>query len=151
MIIEGESTAHCSNKSHLTHLLVLTLYEKGAAKRAKHAWTLSTTSIGALSYIAVRCFQYSRQQQFRAVECVNTHTKRFILLSPFAFLCIIPQNSFRRSSSGRFIELRPGPFWDTFHALMAEKEAILTAVRVLLKPSRQNRMETNTGDENGDY
>jgi hypothetical protein len=86
-----------------------------------------------------------------AVECVNTHTKQFILLSPFAFLCIIPQNSFRRSSSGRLIELCPGPFWDTFHALMAEKEAILTAVRVLLKPSCQNQVETNTGDENGDY
>jgi hypothetical protein len=131
----------------MRHLSVLTMYEKGAAKRAKHAWTSSTTSIGALSYIAVRYFQRSRQQQFHAVECGNTRTKQFILLPPSAFLCIIPQSSFQQSSSGHLVELHPGPFWDIFQALMTEEEAILAAVKVLLKPSRKNRVEANANVE----
>jgi hypothetical protein len=79
------------------------------------------------------------------MECVNTRTKQFVLLPPSAFLCIIPQNSFCRSSSGRLIKLRPGPFWDTFQGLITEKEAVLAAVRVLLKPPHKNQVEMNTG------
>jgi hypothetical protein len=84
------------------------------------------------------------------MECVNTHTKRFVLLPPSAFLCIIPQSSFRRSSSGHFVKLRPRPFWDIFQVLMTEEEAILAAVKALLKPSRKNREANANVEDEGD-
>jgi len=61
--------------------------------------TSSTTSIGALSYLAVRCYQHTRQRQFRAMECVVTRTTQFTLLSSLVFLCIVPQGMLHRSTS----------------------------------------------------
>ena len=119
------------------------MYEKSAGKGAKHAWTSSATSIGALSYIVVRCYQHTRQQQFRPMECVATRTTRFIHLHSLAFLCIVPKRSVQWSSSGRFIELKLGPFCDIFHTLLSEKDAVCAAVRGLLKPSRRHRVETD--------
>jgi hypothetical protein len=89
----------------------------------------------------VQCYQHTRQRQFRPMECVATRTMRFSHLSSLAFLCIIPQSSVRRSSSGRFVELQ-GTFCDIFHALLSEREAIITAVRGLMRPSRKRRLET---------
>ena len=77
--------------SHFTRTPVITLYEKSAGKGARHAWTSKATSIGALSYIAVQCYEHilSRQlpYRFRPMECVATRTRRFSLLPSLAFLC----------------------------------------------------------------
>ncbi|KAI9443778.1 hypothetical protein H4582DRAFT_2053569 [Lactarius indigo] len=80
---------------------VLTMYEKSGAKNAKHSWTSSTTSIGALSYLAVRCYQHIRQRQFRTMECMATRTMRFAHLSSLAFLCIVPPSMMTRDFSDR--------------------------------------------------
>ena len=124
---------------------VLTMYEKSAGKGARHAWTSSATSIGALSYIAVQCYQHTRQRQFRPMECVVTRTTCFNHLPSLSFLCGVPQSSVRPSSSGHFVELQSGVFCDIFHALLSEKDAaaVLAAVRGLLRPSRRNRHETD--------
>jgi CelD/BcsL family acetyltransferase involved in cellulose biosynthesis len=74
------------------------------------------------------------------MECAATRTIRFVHLPSPAFLCLVPQNSVRRSSSGRFVELQSGPFCDIFHALLSEDQAVLAAVRSLLRPSRRNRV-----------
>ena len=119
---------------------VLTMYEKSGAKGAKHSWTSSTTSIGAISYLAVRCYQHTRQRQFRAMECVVTRTTQFTHLPSFAFLCIVPQGMIRRSSSSHFLELLPGPFETMFQDLIANKQAVVGAVKGLLRPSRKSRV-----------
>jgi hypothetical protein len=126
---------------------VLTMYEKSTGKGAKHAWTSSSSSIGALSYLIVQCYQHTRNRQFRPMECVATRTTRFKHLPSAAFLCIIPQNSVRRSSSGRFMELQPGPFCDIFNTVLSEKVAVLAAVRSLLRPSRKHRLDTDVFEE----
>ena len=84
------------------------------------------------------------------MECVVTRTTRFSHLPSLAFLCIIPQSSVRRPSSGRFMELQLGPFYDIFQELLSEKGAVLAAVRGLLRPSRRNRPETNVFIEEED-
>ena len=122
---------------------VLTMYEKSAGKGARHAWTSSATSIGALSYIAVQCYQHTRQRQFRPMECVVTRATRFNHLPSLAFLCGVPQSSIQPSSSGRFVELQSGVFCDIFHTLLSEKDAVFAAVRGLLRPSRRNQTETD--------
>ena len=127
----------------LSTSLVLTMYEKSAGKGARHAWTFSATSIGALSYIAVQCYQHTRQRQFHPMECVVTWTTRFNHLPSLAFLCGVPQSSIQPSSSGRFVELQSGIFCDIFHALLSEKDAVFAAVRGLLRPSHRNQTETD--------
>ncbi|KAI9434879.1 hypothetical protein H4582DRAFT_2130928 [Lactarius indigo] len=125
---------------------VLTMYEKSGAKNAKHSWTSSTTSIGALSYLAVRCYQHIRQRQFRTMECMATRTMRFAHLSSLAFLCIVPPSMVRRSTASHFLELLPGPFENIFQGLNSDSQAVLTAVRGLLRPSRRNRMTRDFSD-----
>ncbi|KAH9013376.1 hypothetical protein EDB83DRAFT_2321379 [Lactarius deliciosus] len=75
---------------------VLTMYEKSGVKNAKHLWTSSTTSIGALSYLGVWCYQHIRQCQFRTMECMATRTMRFARLPSLPFLCIAPPSMVRR-------------------------------------------------------
>jgi hypothetical protein len=41
------------------------------------------------------------------------------------------------------VELQLGLFCDIFHVLLSEKDAVLAAVRGLLRPSRRNRQETD--------
>ena len=77
----------------------------------------------------------------------TTSPMSFVNGPSLAFLCIIPQSSVRRPSSGRFMELQLGPF---FQELLSEKGAVLAAVRGLLRPSRRNRPETNVYIEEED-
>ena len=131
--------------------LVLTMYEKSGAKGAKHSWTSSTTSIGAISYLTVRCYQHTRQRQFRAMECVVTRTTQFTHLPSSTFLCIVPQGMIRRSSSSHFLELLPGPFETMFQDLIANKQAIVEAVKGLLRPSHRSKGAANAiNDDNDD-
>ena len=126
---------------------VLTMYEKSGAKGAKHSWTSSTTSIGAISYLAVRCYQHTRQRQFRALECAVTRTTQFMHLPSFAFLCIVPQGMIRRSASNHFLELLPGPFESILQGLNTDKQGVVLAVKKLLRPSRGSRnraLDVNT-------
>ena len=41
------------------------------------------------------------------------------------------------------MELQSGVFCDIFDTLLSEKDAVLAAVRGLLRPSRRNRPETD--------
>ena len=132
---------------------VLTMYEKSAARAAKHSWTSSTTSIGAISYLAVRCYQHTRQRQFRALECVVTRTTQFTLLPSLAFLCIVPQGMICRSATSHFLELRPGPFESILEGLNNDKQGVVSAVKGLLRPSRGGRNRTtvvNTTNDESD-
>ena len=114
------------------------MYEKSGAKGAKHSWTSTTTSIGAISYLAVRRYQHS---QFRAMACVVTRTTQFTTHLPsFAFLCIVPQGMIRRSTSSHFLELLPGPFESIFQDLNTDKQGVVAAVKGLLQPSCRNRV-----------
>ncbi|KAH9015478.1 hypothetical protein EDB84DRAFT_1679909 [Lactarius hengduanensis] len=135
---------------HLVMVEVLTMYEKSSGKGAKHSWTSSTASIGALSYLAVQCYQHTRQRQFRAMECTVTRTARFTHLSSLAFLCIVPNGIVRRSTTSHFLELLPGPFEHIFQGLNSEKDLVLAAVKGLLRPSRKNRHHEASPIEDAD-
>ena len=152
MIIEGEFriNSHSGSPQALILCSVITMYKKSSGKGARHSWTSSMTSIGALSYLAVRCYQHTRQRQFWAMECAVTRTIQFTLLPSLAFLCIVPQGMVHRSASNHFIELLPGSFEDIFQHLYSdsEKHVVLGAVRGLLKPPRANkRLAANTIEE----
>ncbi|KAH9041526.1 hypothetical protein EDB83DRAFT_1628485 [Lactarius deliciosus] len=130
---------------------VLTMYEKSGAKNAKHSWTSSTTSIGALSYLAGRCYQHIRQCQFQTMECMATRTMRFAHLPSLAFLCIAPPSMVRRFIASHFLELLSGPFENIFQGVNSDSQAVLMAVKGLMRPSRRDRVvEGNAIDDADD-
>ena len=80
------------------------------------------------------------------MECMVTRTTLFTHLPSFAFLCIVPQGMIRRRSN-HFLELLSGPFETILQDLNADKQAVLAAVKGLLRPSRRNRVDaTNSQD-----
>jgi hypothetical protein len=132
---------------------VLTMYEKSGTKGAKHSWTSSVTSIGAISYLVVQCYQHTRQRQFQALECVVTWTTQFTHLPSLAFLCIVPQGMIRRSALSHFLELLLGPFKSILQGLDTDKQGVVLAVKSLLRPSRGGRnrvFEVNMVNNEGD-
>ena len=137
--------------SHFTRTLVITLYEKSAGKGARHAWTSKSTSIGALSHIAVQCYEHipSRQSQyrFRSMECVATRTRRFSLLSSPAFLCMVLPSAIEHVPSSDIIKIRPGPFSDIFRALLSEKDGVIASTKVLLASVSRRRRVSNAAIE----
>ena len=145
MMVEG-LFSYCTYILQLKASSVLTMYEKSAARGAKHSWTSSTTSIGAISYLAVRCYQHTRQWQFRALECVVTWTTQFTLLPSLAFLCIVPLRMVRRTTSSHFLELLPGSFKPILQDLVTDKEAVVLAVKGLLRPSHGGRKRVLEGN-----
>ena len=152
MIVEGVFYIVLNIRQLMT-FSVLTMYEKSGAKGTKHSWTSSTTSIGAISYLAVRCYQHTRQRQFRALECVVTRTTQFTHLPSLAFLCIVPQGMIRRSASTHFLEVLPGPFESILQGLNTDKQGVVLAVKGLLRPSRGGRngvVEVNTNNDEWD-
>ncbi len=137
---------------HFTRTPVITLYKKSAGKGARHAWTSKATSIGALSYIAVQCYEHilSRQlpYRFRPMECVATRTRRFSLLPSLAFLCMVPPSSIEHVPSSDIVKIQPGPFSDIFRTLLSEQDAVLTSAKVLLGPTSRRRLATDAAIEN---
>ncbi|KAH9041294.1 hypothetical protein EDB85DRAFT_1470023 [Lactarius pseudohatsudake] len=84
-----------------------------------------------LSYLAVQCYQHTRQRQFRAMECTVTQAAHFTHLPSLAFLCIVPNGIVRRSTTSHFLELFLGPFEHIFQGLNSEKDLVLAAVKGL--------------------
>jgi hypothetical protein len=68
-----------------------------------------------------------------------TRTTQFTHLPSFAFLCIVPQGMIRRSASNHFLKVLPGPFETILQGLNTDKQAIIVAVKKLLRPSRRNQ------------
>lgn len=84
------------------------------------------------------------------MECVLTRTTQFTHLPSFAFLCIVPQGMIRQirpSSSNHFLELLPGPFEDILQGLNTDKQAVIVAVKKLLRPSRGNQANAIDGED----
>ena len=136
-MVRGASyTPYLRFLSHFMWESVITFYEKGSGKGARHLWTSKAMTIGALSYIAVQCYEHIQSRQspyrFRPMECVATRTRRFHLLHSLAFLCMVPPSSLEAGPSGDILKLRPGPFSDVFHALLSEQDSVLASVGVLL-------------------
>lgn len=130
---------------------VLTLYEKSAGKGARHAWTSNASSIGALSYIAVQCYEQIQSRQppypFRLMECVATRTRRFNLLPALAFLYLVPLSSLEHVPSTDIIKIRPGPFGEIFQELISKQGAVIESVRALLGPARRRGLTSGAAIE----
>jgi hypothetical protein len=114
-------------------IVVLTMYEKGGGKVARHAWTGECRNIGLISYLVVQLWRQSLGQRclFKVIHGASSHLAlpRFAHIPSVAFLYAIPIGFASRKGSD--IEIN-AHFMDTvFGKLLASKPLITTSVRNL--------------------
>ena len=109
------------------------MYSKTGGKNGKHSAITESSSIAAVSYLAVQLFQYRIARQFRSVPDATAifQTKQFLLLPSLQFLCLVDTKITAAQLAASFIELTPEDA-DRYRALRnGQKE--LTAVIKLSK------------------
>ncbi|KDQ60091.1 hypothetical protein JAAARDRAFT_45943 [Jaapia argillacea MUCL 33604] len=132
---------------------VLTMYEKGGGKNGKHAWVSSSSTIGAISYLAVQLWHQSHAspRQFRGVHgnLSAAGLIRFAHLPPGSFLSIIPDPSasVNVKDGGRILDLTAACYATLFSKLLEEKAALVTAVKKLNNPRRKKDAGEASGGE----
>lgn len=128
---------------------VLTLYERGNGKTAKHGLVFEATSVGGVSYLPVQIWQYHRQHKFIA-ECGATRKLRlpcYAHLPAAAFLYLIPKGSVRALDDGAFLELTPRFFDDVYAKLARQKVKITAAVGTLLAVRKKKSVDIEDGGD----
>ncbi|KAF6761398.1 hypothetical protein DFP72DRAFT_804371 [Ephemerocybe angulata] len=126
---------------------VLTMYEKGGGKAAKHAWVSEAASIGGLSYIPVQVWQQiPKRRQFRSVwHTPELALPRFAHLPAVQFLHYIPQQSVRTLSNG-ILEI--GQAFETIYMkFYPHQSEIMTAVVKLAKALRGKGKKSQNEEE----
>ncbi|KAF8959326.1 hypothetical protein BDZ97DRAFT_1923016 [Flammula alnicola] len=127
---------------------VLTLYERGGGKTAKHGLVSESSSVGSVSYLPIQIWQHHRQQRFRAA-CGATrklNLPRYAHLPAAAFLYFIPDGSIKVLEEGAMIELAAKFFDEIYIKLFRQKVKITLAVKKLLV----TRKKKNTDEDEDD-
>ncbi|KAF9558404.1 hypothetical protein CPC08DRAFT_559343 [Agrocybe pediades] len=130
---------------------VITLYERGGGKAAKHCLVFETSSIGSLSYISVQIWQFHRQKRFRA-QCCQTaklNSPRFAHLPAAACLYLIPNTCVKDVNNAEYLELSEALFRDVYTPIASQKPALIRVVKKLLETGK-GKGKTATGDGDGD-
>lgn len=70
---------------------VIALYVKSGGKNARHGSVESSTTVGALSNVALQVSEFMYANSFRTVTAATAafHTKHFVLVRPLSFLCAL--------------------------------------------------------------
>ncbi|KAF8167513.1 hypothetical protein B0H34DRAFT_854442 [Crassisporium funariophilum] len=70
---------------------VIALYSKTGGKNGKHSWINESSTIAAISYMAVQVFEHMHAQQFRSVPAATAifQTRQFLQLSSINFLTLL--------------------------------------------------------------
>ncbi|KAJ3516574.1 hypothetical protein NLJ89_g1045 [Agrocybe chaxingu] len=122
---------------------VLTIYQRGGGKVAKHAWASEADTIGSVSYLPVQAWQHVRQRKFRTHwgATLSLGLPRYAHLPSNAFLYFVPKNAVRVLNDGAFLEVDQAFFENVFSKLLLHKEVIVRAVKKLLKRRKKDEDE----------
>ena len=123
--------------------LVLTMYEKGGGKVARHAWVGECRNIGLLSYLVVQLWRQSLGQRhlFKAIHGPSSHLAlpRFAHIPSTSFLYALPAGF--ASRNGHDLEINAF-FVDTvFGKLLTSKLSITSSVHDLQAKSSSSKDE----------
>ena len=142
MICQGTTPGYLhivvSTRLRIIQLItVLTMYEKGGGKVARHAWTGECHNIGLLSYLVVQLWRQSLGQRclFKAIHGASSHLAlpRFAHIPSAAFLYAIPIGFASRTGKDITKDITINAhFIDTiFGQLLASKSSITASVHTL--------------------
>ncbi|KDR83159.1 hypothetical protein GALMADRAFT_206799 [Galerina marginata CBS 339.88] len=126
---------------------VLTMYERGGGKAAKHGWVSEASSVGSVSYLPSQIWAQNRGRNFKAHWGSTSHMRlpRFAHLPAAAFLYFIPSSAIRLINDA-FLELNAKFYDDVFTNLTSQKPLIVVAVKNLLKTRRKKGDAANNDD-----
>ena len=114
--------------------VVVAMYSKTGGKNGKHGAITESSSIAAVSYLAVQLFQYHLARQFRSVPDATAifQTKQFLLLSSLQFLCLVDTKISPHQLFTSFLELLPEDV-DRYRALREGQKELTTAIKLSKK------------------
>ena len=117
---------------------VLAIYSQTGGKNGMHAWQSDSTSIGAVSYLAMQTYEYAYHRNFRGVHQSNA------VLQVFSF-ALVPSDCFLRRLNGAChlsLDGRTLTLQDTdtqlFHQLNVKLQDILKAIKALASARRKS-------------
>jgi len=86
----------------------MAMYSKTGGKNGKHADITESSSISAVSYMALEIFRYNVGRQFHPVSDATSrfHTVQFALLPSTSFLCLVNSKPMR-SGQSQPVDLSP--------------------------------------------
>ncbi|KAF8193695.1 hypothetical protein BJ912DRAFT_848156 [Pholiota molesta] len=130
---------------------VITMYEKGGGKVAKHGWVSEVTSVGFISYLSVQIWKQTARNQrfFRAIwhpKLKQHGLPRFAHLPAAAFLLHLPPSSFRSHNNEAALELVPSFFESIFMKMLVQDKQVLDAVKCLLKRPMKKDIRNDEND-----
>ena len=109
------------------YYLVMTMYEKGGGKVARHAWVGECRNIGLISYMVVPLWRQSLGQRclFKAIHGPSSHLAlpRFAHLPSTSFLYALP--AVFASRNGNDIEINTF-FMDTIYGKLLTSRLLIT-------------------------
>ncbi|PPQ87308.1 hypothetical protein CVT25_002058 [Psilocybe cyanescens] len=113
---------------------VVAMYSKTGGKNGKHSAITESSSIAAVSYLAVQLFQYRLARQFRSVPDATAifQTKQFLLLSSLQFLCLADTKISAEQLARSFVELTQEDT-DRYRALRDGQKELTAAIKLSRK------------------
>ena len=127
----------------ITQLIVLTMYEKGGGRAARHAWIGECQNIGIISYIVVQLWRQSLGQRylFKAIHGPSSHLAlpRFAHIPSTSFLYALPAGF--ASRKGDDVEINAIFMDNVFAKLFSSKSLIIGCVHNLQSKSSSSKDE----------
>jgi hypothetical protein len=116
-------------------LVVVAFSSKSGGKNGKHCDITESSTIAAVSNIAVQLFQYrGRAREFRLVTDATLlfRTKQYLLIPSIQFLCLLDTN-FPSDQALPYIEVKSDMDMEHFKALKEGKNELISALKLSRK------------------
>jgi hypothetical protein len=107
---------------------------KSGGKSGKHCYITESSTIAAVSNIAVQLFQYRRAREFRLVTEATLlfQTKQYLLIPSIQFLCLL-DTKFPSDQALSFVEVTSDIDMECFKALKEGKNELISAIKLSRK------------------
>jgi len=120
------------------------LYSKTGGKTSKHADITESSSILAVSYLAVQVLQHNVSRQFSIFTTMPFQTKQFLHLPPHQFLCLV-ESKVHTTPGSSFVEISLADF-TRFRALELGQKQLEAALKVFTSRKRKPSGVSDTED-----
>ena len=133
MLDQGSWIIHASIRV-FNFVLVMGMYSKTGGKNGKHADITESSSISAVSYMALEIFRFNVGRQFHPVSDATSrfHTVQFALLPSTSFLCLVDSKPKFKTPQLEPVELLPADF-ERFRSLKNGADKLQSAMKLFKK------------------
>jgi hypothetical protein len=137
---------HLRSTDFVYRLIVIALYAKSGGKNGKHGSVDSSTTIGALSNIAVEASEYMFNNQFRTTTTATAafYTKQFLLVRPLSFLVML-QYLPKPQRNNSILNIEAADL-NLFTQLKNANASLATAMKLSRKHTKKHQVDMRPDD-----